>query len=334
MFKLFNSEYKNNCLIIKILGIKMTFRIKFLDLIDNRKTEMLKQIENSFDSLNATINDTRKQYENIDMLKKITPNPPLQFSIDIVDHCNLNCKGCDHFCPITEEKFLSIEQYEKDIKQLTKLCGNGELIKLVCLEGGEPLLHPEINKFMEITRKYCPNSKIDLMTNAILLPNMNEEFYSTCSKYDITIAITKYPLKIDFEKIHLMAKKYNVKLFYFNDFDKREKTSWKIPFDINGTQDVSKNFLKCYMANNCITLRNGKLYTCSSRAYADRFNNYFNQNLQLSKFDELSIYDAESFQEIITFLARPIPFCKYCNIDGRKDLGKFELSKKEMSEWV
>ena len=131
-----------------------------------------------------------------------------------------------------------------------------------------------------------------------------------------------------------MAKKYNVKLFYFNDFDKREKTSWKIPFDINGTQDVSKNFLKCYMANNCITLRNGKLYTCSSRAYADRFNNYFNQNLQLSKFDELSIYDAESFQEIITFLARPIPFCKYCNIDGRKDLGKFELSKKEMSEWV
>ena len=61
MFKLFNSEYKNNCLIIKILGIKMTFRIKFLDLIDNRKTEMLKQIENSFDSLNATINDTRKQ---------------------------------------------------------------------------------------------------------------------------------------------------------------------------------------------------------------------------------------------------------------------------------
>ena len=40
MFKLFNSEYKNNCLIIKILGIKMTFRIKFLDLIDNRKTEI------------------------------------------------------------------------------------------------------------------------------------------------------------------------------------------------------------------------------------------------------------------------------------------------------
>lgn len=282
--------------------------------------EVHPQVDNSSDFMNQ--------------IKRITPNPAFQFSIDIVDHCNLNCKGCDHFCPIVEKKFLSIEQYEKDLKRLAELCENGKLITMVAIEGGEPLLHPDVIEFMKVTRQYCPNAKIYLMTNAILLPQMNEDFYMACNKYNITIAITKYPLKIDFEKIHTMAKKYQAELYYFNDFDKIEKTSWKIPFDLEGRQQCQENFINCFKANNCVVLRDGKLFTCPTRAYAYRINEYFNKSMTLSDEDYISIYDAESFQEIIAFLARPIPFCKYCNVEGRQDLGKFEISKKEIEEWI
>ena len=319
MFKILETKYNENFLIIRFLGIKISTRLKILDIIEKQKQEL---------------QNIKKNLENIDLLKRLIPNPYLRFSIDIVDHCNLNCKGCDHFCPISDKTFLLIEQYEKDIRQLAKICDSGKLIKLICIEGGEPLLHPDVNKFMEITRKYCPTAKINLMTNAILLPQMNEEFYAACGKYNVTIAITKYPIKIDFEKIHEKAQKYNAEIFYFNDFDKKDKTSWKIPLDIEGKQDASGNFLRCYMANHCITLRDSKLYTCSTRAYAHKFNKYFNQNLILSEYDGISIYDVNSFNDLTKFLASPIPFCRYCNIDGREDLGKFELSQKSMSEWV
>lgn len=328
MFKIFELDFANNYLILKIFGIKISFKIKVLEKIEKYNEKLYEKINIALNNLNC------EKQNHVEYLKRITPSPQLQFSVDIVDHCNLNCKGCDHFCPISDEKFLSLENYEKDLKQLSKLCANGQLIKLVCLEGGEPLLHPEIIKFMEMTRKYCPQAEINLMTNAILLPRMNKDFYLACNQYDITIAITKYPLKIDFETIHNLAEENGARICYFNDFDKRDKTSWKIPFDLTGKQDATTNFLGCYMANNCITLRNGRLYTCSSRAYADKFNKYFNQNLPLSKFDEISIYDAESYEELSNFLSRPISFCKYCDVKNRKDLGNFEISKKDLSEWV
>lgn len=280
------------------------------------------------------INSTDNYTNYTDILKRITPNPDFQFTIDIVDHCNLNCKGCDHFCPISEKNFLSLQDYQKDLEQLSRLCNNGSLIKMVGLEGGEPLLHPNVIDFMQITRQYCPKAEINLLTNAILLPDIEKDFYIACNKYNITLLITKYPLKIDFNKIENLASKYNVKLVYFNNFDKIEKTSWKIPFDTAGRQDVQENFLTCFKANNCITLKEGKLYTCPTRAYAYKFNRYFNQNLPLNECDYLSIYEVKSFNEIIEFLAKPIPFCKYCNIKGRIDLGKFEISKKEISEWI
>lgn len=32
--------------------------------------------------------------------------------MQIVNQCNLNCYGCNHFSPIVENKYLSIEDFE------------------------------------------------------------------------------------------------------------------------------------------------------------------------------------------------------------------------------
>ena len=36
----------------------------------------------------------------------------IRFIVDIVDHCNLNCKGCGHFSPLASKSFLDIETFE------------------------------------------------------------------------------------------------------------------------------------------------------------------------------------------------------------------------------
>lgn len=54
----------------------------------------------------------------------------IRFIVDIVDHCNLNCKGCGHFSPLAPKSFLDIGTFETDLRRLNELL-NGEIY---CLE--------------------------------------------------------------------------------------------------------------------------------------------------------------------------------------------------------
>ncbi|MBQ8887474.1 MAG: 4Fe-4S cluster-binding domain-containing protein [Candidatus Gastranaerophilales bacterium] len=68
------------------------------------------------------------------------------FLYEIVHHCNLNCKGCDHCAPIAEEEYVELKQYKNDLKHFNE-------INAFAIMGGEPLLHPYINEIVKISRK-------------------------------------------------------------------------------------------------------------------------------------------------------------------------------------
>lgn len=50
-----------------------------------------------------------------------TPKAMLDYEVQLVEHCNLNCKYCAHFCPVAPESFLDVNEYEKDCKRLSEL---------------------------------------------------------------------------------------------------------------------------------------------------------------------------------------------------------------------
>jgi len=103
---------------------------------------------------------------------------------------------------------------------------------------------------------------------------------------------------------------------------------------LNENQKVIRNFNSYHRVNTCIQLRNGKLYPCVPVAYIDIFNLYFNKKLIVSKRDFIDIYKVKSIEEIFRFLSRPIPFCRYCNIDATVRDIDWSITKKEISEWV
>lgn len=95
-----------------------------------------------------------------------------------------------------------------------------------------------------------------------------------------------------------------------------------------------KGRAKCSHANNCIMLKDGWLYTCTVAPNIEHFNRKFGQTLYLSEKDSIDIYKAESIDEITKFLASPIPFCRYCNVNGREYDLEWGQSTKSISEWV
>ena len=254
----------------------------------------------------------------------------LRFETDITGHCNLNCKGCNHFSPLGSEYFVNPDEFERDLKRLSQLSGRKN--ENIDLMGGEPLLHPEISRIAAITRRYF-DGPVNIITNGILLPEMNENFWQTCSKNKIKIIVTSYPVKLDKKLIRQNAKKYSVRLSMRKQI-MNSHTWCKLPKDIQGAQDKNKNFKLCLVANFCISLKNGKMSACCLPLIAERFNNYFDKNFIVSDNDYIDIYKAVSIDEIYDFLNKPMPFCRYCKLLDWEVGIKWEVSRYEISEWL
>jgi MoaA/NifB/PqqE/SkfB family radical SAM enzyme len=252
--------------------------------------------------------------------------------IHLADHCNLNCRGCDNFSPLSPEVLAQLSVVTADLARVSELSGGkaGE----VQLLGGEPLLHPQVSEFMALARRYFPLSPVRLVTNGILLSKQPDDFWEACRTNDIEIVVTKYPVKLDHAGMALLAKKQAVKFSFYGNTEEVPKSMQLEPLDISGGQDPRDSFLRCSRANYCIALDNGKLYPCSLIPYVKYFNARFSENLEVTDKDYMDIHKAGSIADVLDFISRPAPFCRYCNLKATKwDVG-FGVSKKSIEEWT
>ena len=83
----------------------------------------------------------------------------------------------------------------------------------------------------------------------------------------------------------------------------------------------------------CTTLRNGKIYLCPIVANIHIINKHFNTKFNVSEKDYIDIYKVKNIKEILKFLHKKIPFCRYCDF-SKPSIAIWTISKKELSEWV
>jgi hypothetical protein len=165
---------------------------------------------------------------------------------------------------------------------------------------------------------------------------MNDEFWKCCREYNIKIKITKYPIKLDIAFIKEIAKKFSVKLEIF--YEKAERTFFFRPLNLKNLTNAKNNFLFCSEANRCIILRNGRL-ACTTASNIEILNNAIMSEGMSDKFettedDYIDIYKAKNLDEILNFLANPIPFCRYCDYSKRSFGIKWSVTEKKLSEWI
>ncbi len=110
--------------------------------------------------------------------------------LHLTDHCNLNCKGCSHFCPLAPPQYADLSGYKSDMHRISQLFRN---IRTIRLMGGEPLLHPDPASFVRATRAVFPQARIRFVTNGILLPKASQAFWDACRDTGATIDMTVYP---------------------------------------------------------------------------------------------------------------------------------------------
>lgn len=263
-------------------------------------------------------------------LNTITPSKSLSnLIIPITGHCNLNCRYCTSFSPLVDKETVSLIELEKDILRIKEL----EFIpREISFEGGEPLLHPDILRCIEIAREIFPSSVIVILTNGTLLKNFEESFFKKLVFLKCEIIIDNYFEGADFSYFKEIANRVGLSYEIFPCFSKEGyffNLNLNLPNKEYSFEENFKNFILCEKANKCITLLNHKLYTCGLAAYIFRLNKYFHTNYPDGG---INIYE-NTGDKITQFLARPCSLCGYCNFPEETNQN-YKSSAKERKEWI
>jgi len=254
-------------------------------------------------------------------LKPILPYVELH----LTDHCNLNCKGCSHFSPIADEWFADADEHARDMRQLSRLFADIELISLL---GGEPLLHPNITAFLSSTRECFPKSTIRMVTNGILLPKMPQEFWESCKRNSIRIDLAVYPPFKQKEEFWIkLAKSKGVKIYA------SKRSSFYAEINGKGDSDVENGFKQCRTRFYCPMLRQGKLYTCALPALVHYFNRRYSTEIPSEGYVDIYAQNLTGW-DVKEVLDKGSSTCCYCTV-GWDPIPSFSwsTSKRIMTEW-
>ncbi len=217
--------------------------------------------------------------------RHVLHKPPQLYRLlyHVTDHCNLNCKGCTHFSNIAEKHLADPEQYRAEVTRLTEVFSG---INEIYLLGGEPLLHPKLDEFIRITRSAFPASRINVMTNGVLVSRMPESFWDAMRESGAWLLCDDYPVGATKEDITAVVEAHGVLLEWT---DPREEF-FKLPIDLSGSQDEAVSFRRCRGVMNCPVLRDGRIYPCAYTAFVDIFIKKFGtEGLEAGESDSISI---------------------------------------------
>ncbi len=106
--------------------------------------------------------------------------------VHVTHTCNLHCDGCKHYSNYNHMGRLEVATYRDWITSWSKVLKP----KKMRLLGGEPTLHPELVKFVYITREIWPETQIYLTTNGYFLdrhPDLIKALIDTNSRMSMSV---------------------------------------------------------------------------------------------------------------------------------------------------
>lgn len=212
--------------------------------------------------------------------------------INATRHCNLSCRGCSHSSPLEEYFVLQPGETASSLRELSGYL-RAETVRIV---GGEPLLHPNLSSLLCAIRKSGIAERVCLVTNGILLDQIEEEALSGFDEIQISL----YPLSEQIvsriyksiERVSTICKK--VKVLKYSFF--REA----ITSELTENQSLCKRIYEtCQIAHywRCITVDNGFVYRCPQSMVFMR-----NHNIKGKKNDKLEIRTIKKMEDVLCFL--------------------------------
>ena len=255
--------------------------------------------------------------------------------VHVADGCNLRCRGCVHFAPLAQKRFLDLDGYEVDLSAIGAIPEIESYFRGLFLMGGEPLLHPRIDDVITLTRRLLPHIRIVLATNGILLRRMGDKFWDALVNCGVEMQLSAYPINMDYCDVAEMARARGAYVDFAMDLTGRdaEKESFlKVAIDPDGQQDPIRSFNSCFFGGSFMQLANGSIWNCQVAAHHATLNAAFGWDMASKSADELPLASITSIDDIESFRRSAHPMCRYCAND-RMAIVTWDRSRLDEREW-
>lgn len=228
----------------------------------------------------------------------------------IVDKCNLNCKHCNHFCPLVP-KDTPVKPLGKIIRDLSYLYDYQHIFGSLTVIGGEPFLHPDISKVFDFVRTMFPDKYIQSITNGTLYQRL-PEVVDSIIRNNIHIGLSLYPLpnskdiRTAFEKCipsNLLSIDDMSSTIGFSNMLLQEKLN----------SDYEKIF-ECPRRFCCTQLRNNRLYICHYAASLYLLKEHFGDDVKIDESDcSIELGPQTTPEMVLRFINNYMPdICRHC----------------------
>ncbi len=225
--------------------------------------------------------------------------------INAVRHCTNACVACNHASTrYTEKYFMEPSVLKRDLDVMKHHLRT----KLLFVQGGEPLLHPQITELLSICYDSGIAKQCGVLTNGKLLPKMKTEFWEMLASRKMELRMSCYPdLAPDIVPwIHAVAKQFG---FFVRP---QQIDAFKPVF--RSVPDGS-TYYGCPWAR-CLTIHEGYFYLCPlSTFWPSQFMSRVEKWKDISPtIDGLPI-EGLTDESLGTFLKRehPLESCKICS---------------------
>lgn len=214
---------------------------------------------------------------------------PEILDIHITHNCNLTCESCSDFTNHGHSRMLSLEE----ARDWMSLWNKRIVPKQFLILGGEPTLHKDLEKFLDLSREMWPKSKLMLVTNAFFL-HLHQDLWKSLKSNDVHLSISIHDnseeyiskIKDNLLLVSKWKKNYGISVSHSKEYE-----NWKViykgygsnilPFEDN---DPKSSWDNCFMDGKCFQLHEGKIWKCAPLAYLPLQKERYGEKLS-SKWD-------------------------------------------------
>lgn len=248
------------------------------------------------------------------------------FETHLSDKCNLNCRACAHYSNIHRGEILkiSLDRYESDLEKMSSFFE----VQRIGLLGGEPLMNQKIGDYITITRASFPDSIIEVVTNGLLIPSIEDSLFELLKKNNVRFKISLYPPTIKIlDKIETILAKNNIPYILS---DRIERFSAVMS---NGTSDPNDAYMACKLNKGCLFLRDGNLSICPMIPLLFENQTYFKFKISREEYESsvICLYKQENGWQIGKRLTEAANLCRFCSpITSEKE---WSNGVPEVNDW-